>query len=143
MERRAHLGLVLIAAVAASSCGASAITADRIERAIEPTFANLVAVQVSRLQMPAMTPPEFDVTASCRRPGANTDAGAGEWICRLHWLGPDRQALRDTFDLVVTTDGCYTATAEGEQLGGPMLTARDGGAVRNLLRVFEGCFDTM
>jgi hypothetical protein len=141
--RRAHLGLVLIAAVAASSCGPSAITAERIERAIEPTFANLVAVQVSRLQMPATTPPEFDVTASCRRPGATSDAGAGEWICRLRWLGPDRQTLRDTFDLTVTTDGCYTATAEGEQLGGPTLTARDGTAVRNLLRVFEGCFDTM
>jgi len=44
---------------------------------------------------------------------------------------------------MVTTDGCYAATAEGEQLGGPTLTARDGGAVRSLLRVFEGCFDTM
>jgi len=139
--RRAHLGLVLLAAVAASSCGPSAITAERIEGAVESTFANLVAVQVSWLKMPAMMPSEFDVTASCRRV-AGSAAGSGEWLCRLRWLGPDRQTLRDTFDLVVTTDGCYTATAEGEQLGGLSLTTRDGRAVRNLLHVFEGCFET-
>ena len=89
-----------------------------------------------------MTPSKFDVTASCRRLGVSSNAGAGEWTCRLRWLGPDRQTLRDTFDLVVTTDGCYTATAEGEQLGGPTLTTRKGRVVRNLLHTFEGCFDT-
>jgi len=109
---------------------------------MESTFANLVSAQLSSLEIPAMTPSEFDVTASCRRLAAGHDTGAGEWMCRLRWLGPDRQTLRDTFDLVVTTDGCYTATAEGEQLGGPTLTARDGRVVRNLLRVFEGCFET-
>jgi hypothetical protein len=132
---------VLIAAVAVSSCGSSAITAERVERAMESTFANLVSVQITRLGIPAMTPAEFEVIASCRKLAAGGDAGAGEWMCRLRWLSPDRQTLRDSFDLVVTTDGCYTATAEGEQLGGPMLTTHDGRAVRNLLRVFEGCFE--
>lgn len=137
--------LLLVAAVAASCCGRSAITAERVERAIESTFANLAAAQVSSLKMPATAPSEFDVTASCLRVAAGSapDAGAGEWKCRLRWLAPDRQPVRDAFDLVVATDGCYTATAEGEQLGGVTLTARDGRAVRNLLRVFEGCFDTM
>jgi len=138
---RPHLALGLVVAVAASGCGPSAITAERIEHAMESTFANLVAVQVSSLRMPVMTPSEFDVTASCRRRVAGSAAGSGEWMCRLRWLGPDRQTLRDTYDLVVTTDGCYTATAEGEQLGGPTLMAGDGRAVRNLLRVFEGCFE--
>ena len=135
--------LVLIAAVAASCCGRSAVASERIERAIEPTFANLVQVQMSWLEMPSMAASEFDVTASCRRLATGGDAGSGDWLCRLRWLGPDRRPLRDTFDLVVTTDGCYTATAEGEQLGGPTLKARSGREVRNLLRVFEGCFDTM
>ena len=135
--------LVLIAAVAASCCGRSAVTADRIERAIEPTFANLVHVQLSWLEMRSMAASDLDVTASCRRLAAGGDAGSGDWVCRLRWLGPDRQPLRDTFDLVVTSDGCYTATAEGEQLGGPTLKARSGREVRNLLRAFEGCFDTM
>ena len=134
--------LVLIAAVAVSSCGSRTITAERVERAMESTFANLVSVQITRLEIPAMTPAEFEVTASCRRLVAGSGAGAGEWMCRLRWLSPDRQTLHDTFDLVVTADGCYTAIAEGEQLGGPTLTTRSGRAVRNLLHTFEGCFDT-
>ena len=50
------------------------------------------------------------------------------------------KATSGVFALTRVKAGTY---AEGEQLGGPTLTARDGGAVRNLLRVFEGCFDTM
>jgi hypothetical protein len=61
----------------------------------------------------------------------------------LPWQGPDRQTLRDTFDLFVTTDGCYTATAAAETLGGPTLKTTTGSSVRNLLYAFEGCFDTM
>ena len=61
----------------------------------------------------------------------------------LVWQGPDRRTLRDTFDVFVNTDGCYTATVEGEALGGPTLKSEDGRVVRNLLYAFEGCFDTM
>ena len=143
MTTRIRFGLVLMTAVAASCCGPSSITADRIERAIEPTFANLVEVQVSLLKIPPLTASNVEATASCRRLLAGSDAGSGDWVCRLRWLGPDRQPLHDTFDVVVATDGCYTATAEGEQLGGLTLKASDGGDVRNLLHTFEGCFDTM
>jgi hypothetical protein len=131
------------AAVAASCCGSSPITSDRIERAIEPTFARLVQVQVSSLKLRPMQASDFDVAASCRRLAAGSDSGGGDWICRLRWLGPDRRPLHDSFDLFVTPDGCYTATAEGERFGGPTLRATDGAVVRNLLYVFEGCFNTM
>jgi hypothetical protein len=136
------LRVALVAALLSSNCGSSPITADRIERAVEQTFANLVEVQVARLRIPPVDVAQLEVTASCRTRAAARDTGAGEWTCRLRWLGPDRQPLRDTFDVVVTTDGCYTATAEGDQLGGPTLKATDGRDVRNLLYVFEGCFDT-
>jgi hypothetical protein len=125
---------------AAAGCGASPITPVRIERAVAPTFANLVHTQVSWLGLEPMAPSEFEVTAACHRSlGGST--GAGEWICTISWKGPDRQKLRDTYDLVVTTDGCYAATVEGESLGGPTLTAVAGRRVRNLLYAFEGCFD--
>jgi hypothetical protein len=58
------------------------------------------------------------------------------------WQGPDRRRLRDTYELFVTTDGCYMATASVEALGGPVLRAENGREVRNLLYAFEGCFDT-
>jgi len=139
----ARFALAMFAAAVTSCCGRSAITATRIERAIEPTFANLVEVQISLLKIPAKRAPDFEVTASCRRQAASADTGAGDWVCRLRWLGPNREPVKDTFDLVVTTDGCYTATVEGEQLGGLTLKASDGREVRNLLHTFEGCFDTM
>jgi hypothetical protein len=83
---------------------------------------------------------DFGVKASCR-PLLAGHAGSGEWTCLLSWQGPDRKTLRDNYELFVTTDGCYTATAAVENVGGPTLRAEDGTEVRNLLYAFEGCFD--
>jgi len=123
-------------------CGPGHISSDRIQAALETTFANLVELQVSRLGLPPITATDFAVTAICRKQVAGVDAGAGDWVCTVVWQGPDRRTLRDTYDLFVSTDGCYTATVEGESLGSPTLKAPDGHAVKNLLYAFEGCFDT-
>jgi len=140
--RRVRGALAAAAAAASFGCGSSPITQARIENAIAPTFANLVHAQVLWLGLPRMAPSDFAVRASCRKLMAGGTAGAGEWACTLLWLGPDRQPLRDTFDLFVTTDGCYTATVSGENLGGPTLRSTAGTQVRNLLYAFDGCFDT-
>ena len=124
-------------------CGSSPITPVRIETALQTTFANLVELQISRLHLPPNAAPDFAVTAICRKQTSGSNSGAGEWSCALVWPGPNREMLRDTYDLFVTTDGCYTATAEGESLGRQTLKASDGRDVRNLLYSFEGCFDTM
>jgi hypothetical protein len=140
-------GQVVVAAatlVASFGCGPGAITSGRIESAFERTFANLVAIQVARLGLPNMPASDVEVTAICRRraTAGRSDAGAGDWTCTLVWQSPDRRTVRDTYDLAVTTDGCYTATVEGESLGGPRLRTVDGRDVKNLLYTFEGCFDT-
>jgi len=137
-----HAGIAAVTGVVLSGCGPSPITSVRIEAAIEATFANLAHVQLSLLGLPPMAASDFAVTASCRRLLAGNTAGAGEWQCRLIWRGPDGQTLHDAYDLVVTSDGCYTATAAEDTLGGPTVKARDGRDVRNLLYTFEGCFDT-
>lgn len=142
VDRLARHCLVAVCLCGLCGCVSTPITADRIEHAIEATFANLVRVQVARLNLRPMAVFDLDAVASCRRP-AGSDVGAGDWTCRIRWRGPDRQRLFDTFDLVVATDGCYTATAEGDQLGRPTLKATDGREVRNLLYAFEGCFDTV
>jgi hypothetical protein len=134
--------VVAIATIAGWACGPSPITSTRIETAIETTFANLVDIQIARMGLPAVTARDFAVTAICRRALPGNDAGSGEWVCTLVWQSPDRRTLRDTYDLSVATDGCYTATASGESLGGPIVKAPDGRQVRNLLYAFEGCFDT-
>ncbi len=136
-----RLALIVAAAVALSGCGSSPITPVRIEGAIARTFANLVQVQVSWLGLPPMAPSDSDVAASCQKLSGGT-IGSGEWLCTLVWKGPDRQTLRDAYDLFVATDGCYMALVSGESLGGPTLKAKDGRDVRNLLYAFDGCFDT-
>ena len=135
--------LAAVAAAAVSGCGTSPITSARIEGAIEPTFANLIHVQLSWLGLPPVAASDIEVTASCRKMVAGSSTGGtGNWECRLAWQVPNRQLLRDAYDLFVATDGCYTASITGESLGGPTLTAQDGRDVRNLLYTFEGCFDT-
>jgi hypothetical protein len=139
--------LIAAATLVLTGCGGSPITAERIERAIAPTFANLMHLQVPSMGLPAMAPAEFAAAASCRKVAtagaASPQSGSGDWICTIQWRGPGQRPLRDIYDLFVTTDGCYTATVEGESLARPVLTTKDGRDVRNLLYVFEGCFDTM
>lgn len=135
--------LVASTLAALAGCGGSPITAVRIQAALETIFANLAELQVSRLNLPPMPAPEFAVTAICRNLATGRDAGAGEWTCSLLWQGPNREPLRDTYELFVATDGCYTATVSGESLGGPTVRAPDGTFVKNLLYKFEGCFNTL
>jgi hypothetical protein len=142
MGRALRGPFAVVTTVTMVGCGPSPITSARIEAAIARMFANLVRVQVSRLGLPSMAASDFGVTASCRRLVPGSDTGPGEWGCTLVWHGPQHQLLRDTYDLFVATDGCYSATVNGEQLGGPSVKASDGSEVRNLLYAFEGCFDT-
>jgi hypothetical protein len=143
--RSRHLGqaLALCASIAAGGCGASAVRADRLERAIAPTFANLVHLQLARLGLPPVAVSDLKVTASCYRTGGGV-TGAGEWVCALIWAGPNGPALHDKYDLYVAPDGCYTATADVSEakVGGPTVKTTDGRDVRNLLYAFDGCFET-
>ena len=135
--------LAAVTIVALFGCGPGPLTSARIEGAIAPTFANLVHVQLSRMGLPLMMASDLNVTASCRKAAAASGAtGAGDWVCTLVWQAPNRVSVRDEYDLSVGTDGCYTATVESAQRGGPTIKASDGSDVRNLLDTFEGCFDT-
>jgi hypothetical protein len=134
--------LIAASIPAVGGCELTPITQARIEGAIAPTFANLVYVQMSALGLPPMPPSAFGVKASCRRVLADSPVGSGDWTCIINWQGPDRRSIRDIYELFVMTDGCYTAMASAESFGGPVLKAEDGKEVRNVLYVFEGCFDT-
>jgi hypothetical protein len=139
-------GLVAVLVVAVLRHGPGGVTGTRIEAAVAPTFANLIHVQRSILGMPPLEASTLRASAQCHKVGiAKETRGAGDWTCTLLWFTPgQRTPLRDTFDLSVTPDGCYTATADGAEahLGGPTLTAPDGTTITNLLYTFDGCFDT-
>ncbi len=136
--------VVMGVALALARCGGSAITEDRVERAIAPVFAHLVQAQLVRMGLHEVPASALRVNASCYRV-AGGHAGAGEWACTVVWSGPNGATLRDAYDVVVGANGCYTATLGGSeaQLGGPTVTASDGHVIRNLLYVFDSCFDTL
>jgi ABC-2 type transport system ATP-binding protein len=122
------------------------VTKARIEGALTQTFANLVSVQVDALGAPPVEPASLHAFADCHKTSATKEArGPGDWTCDLTWYVPARHSsVHDRYDVGVTPDGCYVATADGAEahVGGPTLTKRDGGVTRNLLYAFEGCFDT-
>jgi ABC-2 type transport system permease protein len=142
MTSRIGAAVLLSALLCAAGCGGSAITEDRVERALAATFANLVPEQLARMGLARVSASSLRVAASCyRRAGGR--AGAGEWACTVVWAGPNGATLRDNFEVSVGSNGCYTAAlgATESQLGGPTVTGRDGQPIRNLLYGFDGCFD--
>src|SRR4051812_29265460 len=62
-----RIALCSLALAAQFGCGASPITAVRIERAFAPTFANLVHLQLSRMGLPSLAPSDINVKAACRK----------------------------------------------------------------------------
>ncbi|HEY1304729.1 MAG TPA: hypothetical protein VGF24_14300 [Vicinamibacterales bacterium] len=141
MRRTTGLAIVITAALSSAACEFTPITQTRIESSVGPTFANLVTLQMSWLGMPPMSTTDLSVRARCRRPSGQ-NSGSGEWTCSLLWQGPTGRMLRDSYELFVTTDGCYSATASSDGIGPPTLKTDSGREVRNLLYAFEGCFDT-
>jgi len=142
MTAIARAVLLIAVSMSLAGCSGSAATEDRVERAIAPAFANLVHAQLTRMRLADVPPPSLRVAASCYR-AAGGRQGAGDWVCTLVWAGPNGATLRDSYDVVVGTNACYTATlgSTEAQLGGPTVTASDGRQVRNLLYAFDGCFD--
>ena len=140
---RVRVTLVIALVAALGGCGGSAVTEDRVERAIAPLFANLVHAQLQRMRLPEIPVSALRATASCYRL-AGGNAGSGEWTCTIVWSGPNGATLRDAYDVTVGANACFTATLSGSaeaQLGGPIVTTQDGRQVRNLLYAFDGCFD--
>jgi ABC-2 type transport system permease protein len=140
----ARLAGLLVAVL--NGCGSGGIAADRVENAVKSTFSNLIHLQRSMLGVPPIEPSALRSYVTCHRVGPGADVrGAGNWRCTVAWSYPgSRGPLRDTYELSVTMDGCYTATADAAEghIGGQTIKARDGASVANLLYAFDGCFDT-
>ena len=141
MRGRLGAACVALSLVPLAACAGSAVTEARIERTIEPMFANLVHAQLERMGLQAVPASALRVAASCYRVAGGS--GAGEWACTIVWAGPNGAVLRDNYDLVVGANACYTATLGGAeaQLGGPIVAASDGRPIRNLVYAFDGCFN--
>jgi ABC-2 type transport system permease protein len=139
------LVLALAAGCACLACRSNPheISAAKIEDALATTFANLVRVQQTTLGLPPVEASALRASARCHKVGPGNEViGSGDWSCTVLWSFPGYKGpLLYSYDLTVTTDGCFTATTDEGHLGGPVLTTRDGVRVTNLLFAFDGCFD--
>ena len=138
-------GLVVALVAVAVRVPSGGVTQRRVEDAFARTFANLVAVQVARMGAAPVEPVSLHAFAQCKKVGAmpRETRGPGDWACDVGWYVPGQRApVHDTYDLSVTADGCYAATADAEaHIGGPTVTSHGGATLRNLLYAFDGCFD--
>jgi ABC-2 type transport system permease protein len=126
----------------ASGLGPASVTAGRLEAAIGPTFANLVALQQRLLGHKVPAGASLKVLSTCYRRGSSTPyRGAGpDWLCTLSLvsLSTARQ-LPVNYDVEVRANGCYTADGPAS-IGGATLRGKSNEP--NPLYAFDGCFQT-
>lgn len=131
------------AALALTSCGASAITRPRVEAALLPTFTELYLQQADILGHTQVTRTSMAATDTCDKGGPRLpDEGVGaDWICVIQWT--DDQGVRQdgTFELQVRSNSCYTATGPSRITGTVMIPDLHGVDVPNPVFEFDGCFD--
>lgn len=136
-----------VAVVVVSGCAPGPLTAVRLQRSVASTFANLWGYHEAELGHPHPAPPRLEATAVCRRstPGTVQHGAGTDWVCQVVWLvdGPGT-LVNATYDLDVSTDGCYAARGDGPASvnGSPSLVDLTGRQRVNPLYAFNGCVDT-
>jgi hypothetical protein len=133
-------------AVLAGTGGGSSVTQARLERSLPTAFANLYADQAKLLGRKGVTAASLNAQAMCDKGGAvEDDIGPGSnWNCLVSWTDPDNPMPPEgygKFELVVHSNGCYTAGGPSKLVGFQTLTDTKGDEVTNPVYEFDGCFD--
>jgi ABC-2 type transport system permease protein len=131
----------------ASNWGPVGITQARLNRSITPTFANLTLLQQRITTGFVPTNANLHIIPYCSH-HASTQQGPGDWTCILHVLLPtaSNQPLQQTpitYDVSVSPNGCYKATASSSLVGGQTISDSQGHQVSNPLFLLYGCFDPL
>lgn len=132
---------------AASNWGPVPITARKVQAAFIPTFTNLTLLQQRLLGRNAPPGTKLNILPSCRRRGTTSQGPGSDWTCQLDVLIPQPGAnpfnpTIVTYDMSVTSDGCYKAEAPPSFVGQQMMRDAAGQQVINPLFTVYGCFDT-
>ena len=131
----------------ASNWGPAGITIDRLRAAIGPTFNNLTLLQQRIISPFVPATAKLDVVPYCA-PRANTTQGPGDWTCVFDVVLPgtgitSEQQTPVTYDISVSSNGCYKAEAPPTVVGGQTIRTSDGTTVVNPLFVIYGCFNPL
>lgn len=147
--RVALITTALLAAIAiAAGWGAAAVTADRLQHSIAPSFANLTLLQQRQLGRSVSPDTRLKIRASCARRAARSRGPGDDWFCRLDALvsqpgGVPFWAPPVTYDISVKSNGCYRAVAPPAVVGHQLMRDRHGHDIINPLFTIYGCFDTI
>lgn len=142
-RREAAVAGVLVATVLTAGCATSAIRADRVTGAVRGTFTRLVIDQQALLGHPGLGPDWVSPRVDCRRHSAGAgDRGAGDdWECQVSWRTADGSEHETVYEVMVRTNGCFTASGPPAEVGPQLIGASGGRRVTNPIYQFDGCFD--
>ena len=129
-----------------TGCGSSAITADKLQASIGPTFGQLYVQEQLAQGDPRPVLAEVRPRAHCLKgtPGAAQHGAGSDWVCYVTYTadGPGTDVIA-TYNVTMQTDGCYSADGDGPTSlnGSRTITGAGYRQVLNPLWLIDGCFD--
>jgi ABC-2 type transport system permease protein len=125
-----------------SGLGPVAITKDRLQAAITPSFNRLTRLQQQQLGRTLSGRAELDDHTICRRRSGRSQGPGDDWSCAITIATPRAGELETVgYDVSVESDGCYKADAPTSFVGAQLMTDAQGHSVVNPLFTIYGCFD--
>ncbi len=143
----AVLAIVVVVFAVASNWGPPGVTAARLQASLTPTFNRLTLLQQRELGRAVPKGATLNVLPTCSRRGSSPH-GPGDWICTLTVFIPQAGAVPFqqtpvSYDVSVTSDGCYKAQSPPAFIGQQLMRDAHGHQIVNPLYTIYGCFDTM
>jgi ABC-2 type transport system permease protein len=131
----------------AGSWGPAGVTPGRVKASITPAFTKLTLLQQRLLGRDVPSGASLNVRTACSR-RASTPNGPGDWSCTLVVFIPQLGAVPFqqtpvTYEVSVSSDGCYKATSPPSFVGQQTMRDAHGRSVVNPLFTIYGCFDTL
>ncbi len=141
------LAAVVVLFAVAANWGPPGVTAKRLQASLTPTFDRLTLLQQRELGRAVPKGATLNVLPTCSRRGS-TPNGPGDWICTLTVFIPQAGAVPFqqtpvSYDVSVTSDGCYKAQSPPAFIGSQLMRDAHGHQIINPLYTIYGCFDTM
>ncbi len=131
----------------AGGWGPAGVTAGRLKATLTPAFNSLTLLQQGLLGRSVPPGAKLNVQTTCSR-RASTPTGPGDWICTLNVFTPQAgvvpfQQTPVTYDVSVSSDGCYKAESPPSFVGQQTMRDAHGRSVVNPLFTIYGCFDPL
>jgi ABC-2 type transport system permease protein len=141
------LAAVIVLFAIAGNWGAAGVTPARLKSSFTPAFSKLTVLQQRQLGRNVAPGAKLTIQTNCSR-RAPTPNGPGDWVCTLVVYIPQLGAVPFqqtpvTYDVSVSSDGCYKATSPPQFVGAQTMRDSRGHQIVNPLFTIYGCFNTL